>query len=226
MMELDELQEKWAEQDRKLDVNIRLTRQLLTAARMNRARSALRRLAFFLILEAAIVLAVIILLGGFIGGHFQTLRFMAPAVVLDLFEIATLIVLGQQIRLALDIDYCKPIAQIQRQLAVLRVLSIRSLQWTLLLAPLLWTPLLIVGLKGFLGVDAYEILGARYLISNLLAGVAIIPIVLWVSKKFAGRMGRSPIIQRLMKSLAGHNLNAATDFLATLSVFEDERQAS
>src|ERR1039457_2027555 len=31
MMELDELKQKWAEHDRKLEVNIRLTRQLLSA---------------------------------------------------------------------------------------------------------------------------------------------------------------------------------------------------
>ena len=46
MMELDELKQKWAEHDRKLEVNIRLTRQLLSATKMNRARSALQRLAF------------------------------------------------------------------------------------------------------------------------------------------------------------------------------------
>ena len=57
MMELDELKQKWAEHDRKLEVNIRLTRQLLSATKMNRARSALRRLAVFLALESAVALA-------------------------------------------------------------------------------------------------------------------------------------------------------------------------
>ena len=34
MMELDELKQKWAERDRKLDVGIRIARQLLTAQRI------------------------------------------------------------------------------------------------------------------------------------------------------------------------------------------------
>jgi hypothetical protein len=38
-MELDALKEKWAEYDRKLDVSIRLNRQLLMAVNMNRVRS-------------------------------------------------------------------------------------------------------------------------------------------------------------------------------------------
>jgi flagellar biogenesis protein FliO len=58
---------------------------------------------------------------------------------------------------------------------------------------------------------------------NVLFGLAIIPMAIWVSRKFGDRMGRSPIIQRLMRELAGYNLNAATRFLATLSEFEDER---
>jgi hypothetical protein len=221
MMELDELKQKWAEHDHKLEVNIRLTRQLLSATKMNRARSALQRLAVFLALESVIALAVIIVLGSFIGDHIAMVRFAVPAAALDLFEIATLIVLIQQIRLA---DYSKPVAAIQKQLESLRMLHIRHFQWTLLLAPLLWTPLLIVALEGFLRVDAYKTLGAAYLLANLLFGLAIIPLAIWLSKKFSDRMDRSPKIQWLMKELAGYNLNAASDFLATLSEFEEEKR--
>ena len=225
-MELDEFKQKWAEHDRKLEVNIRLTRQLLSATKMNRARSALQRLAVFLALESIITLAVIIVLGSFIGDHIALVRFVVPAGVLHLFEIATLIVLIQQIRLALHIDYSRPVAGIQKELESLRMLHVRSIQWTLLVAPLLWTPLLIVVLEGFWGIDAYKALGATYLLANLLFGLAIIPLAIWLSKKFGNRMGRLPNIQRLMKDLAGYNLNAASAFLATLSEFADEKRGS
>jgi hypothetical protein len=224
MMELDELKQKWAEHDRKLEVNIHLTRQLLSAKKMNRARSALQRVAVFLALESAVAFAVVIVLGSFIGDHIAMVRFAAPAAVLDLFEIATLIVLIQQIRLALCMDYSKPVAALQKQLESLRMLHIRHFQWTLLLAPLLWTPLLIVALEGFLRVDAYKTLGPAYLLASLLLGLAIIPLAIWLSKKFGDGMDRSPKIQWLMKELAGYNLNAASDFLATLSEFEEEKR--
>ena len=61
--------------------------------------------------------------------------------------------------------------------------------------------------------------------SVVLLGLAIIPLGIWLSKKFSRRMSRSPFIQRLMKDLAGYNLNAATSFLAKLSEFEDETLA-
>jgi hypothetical protein len=96
-------------------------------------------------------------------------------------------------------------------------------QWALLTGQLVWwVPFTIVALKGFLGVDAYRVFGGRVLAENVLFGLAIIPMAIWVSRKFGDRMGRSPIIQRLMRELAGYNLNAATRFLATLSEFEDE----
>ena len=43
-------------------------------------------------------------------------------------------------------------------------------------------------------------------------------------REFGDRMDRSPKIQWLMKELAGYNLNAASDVLATLSEFEEEKR--
>jgi hypothetical protein len=225
MLDLDEMKQRWAEHDRKLDQSIRLNRQLLSAVKLNKARSALQRLAAFQGLEAAIQLVVVVALGSFIYDNIAMTRFALPAAALDVFAIAILIAMIWQIAGALRIDYDKPIATIQKQLEGLRVLRIRYIQGIFLVAPLAWTPLQIVALKGFWGVDAYRLFGIPYLVANLLLGLAIIPLGIWLSKKFSDRMGRSPFFQRLMKDLAGYNLNAATGFLARLSEFEDENLA-
>ncbi|MGA2738976.1 MAG: hypothetical protein ABSG65_16180 [Bryobacteraceae bacterium] len=224
MVELDDLRKTWAEYDRKLDVNIRLSKQLLIATKLNRVRSPLRRLAFFLGLESVIQFAVVVALGSFIYEHIAMARFALPAAALDVFAIAILIAIIRQIVAALQIDYDQPIAIIQKQLEDLRVLRIRYIQGIFLVATLVWTPLLIVALKGLWGLDAYRLLGTAYLVANLLVGLAIIPLAIWLSKKFAGRMGRAPMIQRFMKDLAGYNLNAAAGFLAALSEFEEEHR--
>jgi hypothetical protein len=226
MMEMDDLRKTWAEYDRKLDTNIRLSRQLLRATNLNRVRSPMRRLAFFLGLESIIQFAIVVALGNFIYEHIATMRFALPAAALDVGAIALLSSMIRQLTLVLQIDYDKPIAIIQKQLGVLRVLGIRRIQGIFLVATLAWTPLLIVTLKGFLGLDAYRLFGVPYLVANLLVGLAIIPLAIWLSKKFSDRMGRSPFIQRLMKDLAGYNLNAAAGFLASLSEFEHETLAA
>jgi len=71
-------------------------------------------------------------------------------------------------------------------------------------------------------LDIYKLCGAAYLTTNVALGLAIIPLAIWVSRKFGDRMGQSPMIQWLMRSLAGYNLNVATGFLASLSEFESE----
>jgi hypothetical protein len=225
MVEMDDLRKTWAEYDRKLDTNIRLSRQLLRATKLNRVRSPMRRLAFFLGLESIIQFAVVVALGNFIYEHIATMRFALPAAALDVGAMALLSSMIRQLTLVLQIDYDKPIAIIQKQLGDLRVLGIRCIQGIFLVATLAWTPLLILTLKGFLGLDAYRLFGVPYLVANLLVGLAFIPLGIWLSKKFSDRMGRSPFIQRLMKDLAGYNLNAAAGFLASLSEFEDETLA-
>src|ERR1039457_7558682 len=87
-MDLDILKEKWAEQDRKLDISIRLNRQLLMAANMNRLRSPLRRFAFFTGIGAFLGLITLVILGRFIGTHWAEPRFALPAVALHLWVIA------------------------------------------------------------------------------------------------------------------------------------------
>jgi len=222
-MDLDELKVKWAEHDRKLDECIQLNRELLRTAKPNKARFALQRLATGLALEAVLNLAVIVALGSFIYDYREQVRFAFPAIALDLFAIVILNALIRQIVLALQIGYGKPIATIQRQLESLRKLRIRCTQWTLLTAPLAWIPLLIVALRGLCGLDAYHIFGIAWLAANVLFGLAIIPLAIWLSRRFGDRMGRWPIVQRFMRDIAGYNLAAATDYLAALSDFEDEK---
>ena len=222
-MDLDVLKEKWLEQDRRLDVTIRLNRQLLIAAKMNRVRWPLRRFAFSVGLGALLGLIGLVILGQFIYQHWTEPRFVLPAVVLDIWVIAILAASIRQMAMAVQIDYDKPIAVIQKQIESLRVLRIRTTQWALLTGQVVWwTPFLIVALKGFLDVDAYKVFDTAYLLANLAVGLAIIPLAIWVSRKFGDRMGRSPVMRRLMRELAGYNMNAATDFLTTLSEFENE----
>src|ERR1051325_9621796 len=103
-MDLDEMREKWAEYDRKLETNLRTNRQILNAMHLNRARSALQRLVAGLFVEACLTFVVIVALGDFIYEHVTQARFVIPAVALDVYAIAFLNIMVRQIILALQID--------------------------------------------------------------------------------------------------------------------------
>ncbi|MCX6379624.1 MAG: hypothetical protein NT023_09135 [Armatimonadetes bacterium] len=221
-MELDEMREKWAQYDAKLEASLQINRQLLKATQMNRTRSSLHRVALGLGVEAILNVPAIGMLGSFIYEHRTMARFVVPAVVLEGFLLVILNVLIRQLALALTIDYNKPLTSIQKQVEMLRRLHIRCTQWTLILSPLAWTPLLIVAMQGFWGKDAYTLLGTKYLATNLLFGVIFVLIALWLSKRYAHSMAHSPLVQGLMRVLAGHTLSEASSYLSTLSDFESE----
>lgn len=223
MMDMDTFQQKWAEQDRKLDVSIRLNRQLLMASNMTYVQSPLRRFAFFQMLEALAGVAVAMMTGQFIYAHWHEPRFVLPAVALHIWVIANVAASVRQAVMAVQIDYAKPIAVIQKQLESLRVLRISVIRWDLLTGQIVWwVPFMIVAFKSFWGVDAYRVFGETFLTVNMLFGLALIPLAIWLSRKFGERMGRSVIVKGLVTAIAGYNLNAAIRSLGTVSEFASE----
>lgn len=152
-MELDELRQKWLEHDRKLEISIRLNRQLLRDTYTRRARFALWRLGTMLAAGSVILLAIVVSLGRFIHENRGMPQFVWPAVTLDVFAIATLACLILQIALALHVDYDQPVAVIQKQLERLRKIRIRYIQGVCLGMTLTWAPIFMVVMKAALGVD-------------------------------------------------------------------------
>lgn len=222
MFDLDELKQQWAEHDRMLEESIRLNWQLLNVTHLNAARSALQRMARFLGLEAVVWFAIVVALGNFIYEHIGTVRFALPGAALDLFAIGMLAATIRLLVAARQIDYGEPIVGIQKQLERLRVLRIRTVQWGVLAGAIVWAPFAIVSARVLFGINSYNV---AWLCANIFFGLSLIPVALWLSRKFRDRMGRSPFIQRLMKDIAGDNLNSAEVFIAKLAEFENEKYA-
>ena len=221
-MEIDDLKRAWEEQSRKLDARLRLNTRLLHDSVLGKAGTAMTRLSWLLAGELLLDLLLAVWLGWFIAGHVREPRFLVPAVVLHLGAIGLVISCIRQLEAIRSIDYGAPILAIQKRLGTLRLQRVRATQWTLLSAPLLWILVLIVALKGLLGLDAYAIFDEAWLAANVLLGVAVIPLAIWMARRHADRMERSPLVQRLLRDLAGYNLNAATGFLDSLARFEAE----
>jgi len=226
-MDFDVLKEKWTEHDRKIDVSISLKRQFMRTSKMKRVQVPLLRFALFAGLGTLVGLIGLVILGQFIFEHWSEPRFALPAAVLDVWLIAHVAASSRIAAMALRIDYDKPVIVIQKQLDSLRVLRIRITQWALLTGQVVWwIPFLIVALKGFWNVDACKLFGAVLLQANVAAGLAIIPLAIWASRKFEDRLGGSPKIQWLMREVAGYNLNAAAGNLAKVFEFESETRDS
>ena len=215
-MNLDDLRGEWAELHGKLDSFIQLNRAVMRDLVGERVRSSLRRDLGFglpsLILDALMVIG----LGSFLADHHRQLRFFLPAAGLELFFVAILAMgIRQSLRVA-QLDLSKSVVASQRQIEQLRRERILQTRWIVLLAPLLWPPLLIVGMK-FLGADAWAILGWRYLLANFAVGLAMLPILGWIARRVSPTR---PWVKRLLDDIGGRNLARAAEFLESLSKFE------
>ena len=103
--------------------------------------------------------------------------------------------------------------------------SLTQLLWTVTLSPLLWPLLLIVGLKGLLGLDAYAVLGLPWLGMNLLFGLVFVPLAVGLARLLGRRFGSSPRFQGLLDDLAGRSLREAREALEAVEAFAGSPEA-
>lgn len=206
-MELDDFRNNWMENGA-VRINSRAARAIV------RAEDSLRRHWRQLTIELIVDAALLLVIGSFAADHIGEPRFLAPALLLHVAVILLGIPLVRQLVLLRGVDYAEPVVAIQRQVERLRIEQIRSTKWTLLAAPLLWTPLLIVAMKGLLGLDAWALLDTRWLVANVAFGIMFLGGMLWVSRRIEGRW---------MDALAGRSLETATRHLDEVARFEEAR---
>jgi hypothetical protein len=221
-MELDELKQLWRESKLKLEASMRLNTHLLHQANLGKTDDSLKRLSRGLWFELAVNLAAVILLGSFAADHVHEFRFLIPAVALGVYVIALLIADLRQLVDINVVDYDEPVVTIQKRLELLRVRRIRATLWTLLFAPLMWLPLLIVALQGVFGVDVYVAVGPGWLAANALFGLAVIPLAILIARRYGKKLEPFPLTRALADAIAGRSLTAALAALDAIIRFEDD----
>lgn len=220
-MELDELKDLWTAQDRKLDAVLKLNARLLQATLLQRTRGTLRWLKAYLWFEVALSVPVFFLLGSFWTDHLREPRFLIPGLFLHATVAVLLALTVRQLVALYTLDYGAPVVEIQRRLGKLQAEAGLSVLWTIVASFLLWVPLLVVALRGVLGVDAYAVLGAPFLAWNVAFGLAVLAVALGIAWRYSGRMESAPRLQALVRAFGGSSLQRALRSLDSLDRFEE-----
>ncbi len=218
-MELDEMKALWAQSNRALEASMRLNTLLLQQQNFRAADTSLKRLARGIAFELIVNLTGIVLLGLF-AAHAREPRFLIPAIALGLYAIALVIAGARQLAAIGAIDYDEPVVAIQKRLLDLRLARVRVTISTLLFAPLMWVPLIIVLLRGILGVDVYAA-GSVWLVANGLFGLAVIPVAIAIAKRYGPRLARATPVRALADEIAGRSLATALNALDAVRRFEE-----
>lgn len=220
-MNLDDLQKQWAAYDRKLDASLKLNQRAVREAAFAKVRRSLFWHKAFIAVEILFGVWFLGMLGSFAVDHWGTWKFVAPAVALYAWTLASIVFVTHELVALLRVDYGQPILAIQRELETRRLARIRFTKWILLTGIAIWVLWLVVGLKGLFGFDAYAGGGTVFVLANLLFGAALIAVYVVVSRMNAERIARSTLLRKISDSFAGDALPAAMAHLDELARFED-----
>lgn len=223
-MELEDMRQAWERQVEKLDDGSHLDREVLRTVTAGRAETGMRRLSRLLWAELVINAVAAIWLGSFLADNLSVARYALPAAGVDVLVIALLMAGVRQLVAISRVDFGQPVLVIQQRLESLRAERIRATMGALVAAPLVWIPMLVIMLKGFLGVDAYAVFSPAWLVANVVFGLLVVAVAVWASRRYrgrmSGRMSKSSSLRWLTDNLAGRNLRTATAYLQSLAQFE------
>jgi len=222
MSELDEMKQAWKEQGRRLAQLEALNLDTLRAVRTAAVGSDLRRWRWLPALELAMGVVAQLWLVRFIEGVLGAPLLVGSGVALLVAALLGTIVAARQLIVVSAIDYAAPVAEVQARLERLRTLRIRATRWTLLLSPLLWTPLALVSGRALLGVDLQRAMGWPWVLANLALGYALIPLGLSALALASRRWAESPAWRRLRDDVAGRSLARALRSLEEIAAFRRE----
>ena len=224
-MERDELSGLWQKYDARLDELTRTNALLLRRSSLAAAQTGLGRLSGKLRLEFAIDVLAVLVLGSFAAAHVREWAILLAAMALDAYAIAILAATVAQLVALGRIDYDEPVIAIAQAVERLRLLRARKTLWILALAPLMWVPLLLVGLRGFFGIDPVAVLGLRYIAANAAFGAAVLAGAVWTARRYAGSAGPA-WLRYFSETLSGAEVRAASQQLAALTRYEADESAA
>ena len=219
-MNLDELKSEWAARDQKLEQALALKGARLRASLLEAPPGKAGGIGLAGLAELAAWLVALGWIGAFLGNHAGEPRFFVPALLLEIWSVATMaITLAQRQRLR-ELDYGQPLLVLQKRLEALRMERMRTFKWGFLSGQLVWTgPFLVLLFKGVFGVDLYAAAPA-FVPACVAFSLAMIPAALALAPRLARQSQGPGGLRKVADSLAGSDMRDAQDFLARLARFE------
>tara|TARA_R110002073_G_scaffold88356_4_gene209729 strand:- start:1578 stop:2297 length:720 start_codon:yes stop_codon:yes gene_type:complete len=239
-MQLDDMLTAWATHgekiDRLLDVNEHLLRDVTT----RKVRSALLPHLAWRTFEVAVGIAVSILSGTVLSQHLDNVLYVTVAGSVFLFAVFLTITTAMLIVRAMQLDHGGRVADVQHQVAKLKLAEFHAFKWALLGGVVLWLPALLVLAEALLGSESTTHRGHTHaidsqllahvplpwLLANIAFGLVALAIGQFWAKKHVDTKLRSPWGQRLLDHVSGRQLRTISRHIDELSAFSNEASAS
>jgi hypothetical protein len=71
------------------------------------------------------------------------------------------------------------------------------------------------------GVDVYQYAGTAWLVGNVVFGLAVIPLAIFLARRYGPRLEGSTVMRRLAEAIAGQTLSEARASLDSIRRFAE-----
>jgi hypothetical protein len=176
-MELDELKLAWQAMETRVE---RLEAQRITGK--------VQRMGGPTAWELIGDVMALLLTGSFLYHYGSDWRYLIPGLILHLTGILAVATGVRQLVLLSRLDVADSVLATQKALAALATERLRVNRALLTFCPLLWPPLLIVLMRAA-GGDPYKALPTVWLWANIIFGVVMVPVGVWLSRRFGDWLG-------------------------------------
>jgi hypothetical protein len=219
-MQLDDLKAGWAAHTALLERSLAIDERLLREVMLRKVRISLAPYVLVRALEVAVGVAALLAIVPVLAAHAGEPRYLVVAGALAAFTVWITALCAYQLVHAVQLDHGAPVTTLQRDVERLALAEYRAFKWALLGGVLLWLPALLVLFEALTGVAALARVEPRWLAANLVFGLAVLALGLWMSRRYVERP--APWSRKVMDALSGRPLRAARKHLAELAQFERE----
>ena len=181
-MNLDDFKSTWQQQSSETEAAIKIEQTLLTEIKMNKQVKELSEMKWARIIESAAFFYIIVLLWQYIVNDFSVSAPTISALILNTFAIVGLAGNIGQIVLISEIDYSKPVSELQKD--IYHVCSHKlNLTKLLLMSTPFYLAYVFLGFDVMLGIDLFQYIESHMIWFYSLSSVLLFVCSAWVLYK-------------------------------------------
>lgn len=219
-MKDEELNELLKTFDEKLNRSLAVNLQTVKEIKMQKSVFALNKLRISGIIEIIVGAVFAIFLGNFIYENSNSLSLTISALILDVFAIAVIAGAVRQLILISEFEVSSNVTESQRILATLRTHRLTYLRLAILQFPF-FLAYILIGFKVFFNTNIWETGNKNWLISNVMLGIILIPVSIWIIRKIQPANLHIKWVRTLVETTSGQEISNAMIFLDEIEQFKN-----
>lgn len=222
-MELQELQNIWAEYDRKLDRSLQVNLQLLKQFKFDKAKRKLSKVFYLKVIEVLMLVPSIVYFGNFAFENWRIPQFSLSAIAIGALFILFLVYVIKQLVIIRQVEmgFDHSVTPIQKKIEQLKLSIVIYVKYILILFPLYPLLLMLAG-KIVFNVDFMGSAYKAYFLANVAVDIILLPLALWLMNQLTAKNINSIAAKTLLTGSGWFQANAAADFLKEIEAFEQE----